>query len=239
MKAVILAGGKGTRLQSSVPNLPKPMAPIGEQPFLQVLLSDLVMRGITDITLSVGYRHNIIMDFFGNSFQGVPVHYVIESSPLGTGGALLKALSRYNSDELVFVFNGDTLIQLDLVAMYQTFTQSTADIGIALKAVSDASRYGCVALSPDSSQVLHFEEKGDSTAGYINAGVYLLRADFFSRFNFSQHFSLEEDCFREKLHDIRFFPFITKGYFIDIGIPDDFRRAQTELNAVLMHRVTP
>jgi len=93
MEAIILAGGLGTRLRSVVPDIPKPMAPIGARPFLEVLLSNLAAHGITGITLSVGYRHELIRDYFGDSFRGNPLKYSVEDSSLGTGGSIRKALS--------------------------------------------------------------------------------------------------------------------------------------------------
>ena len=233
MKAVILAGGLGTRLRSEVPELPKPLAPIRDKPFLAILLSNLVAHGITDITLSVGYRHELIREYFGNSYQNIPLHYIVEDSPLGTGGALSKALSIYKQDTPVFVINGDTYLDIDLLAMHQKYVMSNADVGMALLSVADASRYGSVELTDDKSEIIAFNEKGTKEPGLINAGIYLLQNTFFNRFNFPVVFSLERDCFTVKLHEISFMPYITDGYFIDIGVPDDYLRAQTELSDII------
>jgi D-glycero-alpha-D-manno-heptose 1-phosphate guanylyltransferase len=229
MKAILLAGGLGTRLRGMVPGLPKPMAPVGDKPFISILIANLVKWGITEITLSVGFQHEIISDYFGDSFHGIPLRYVVEETPLGTGGALKRALLDYLPDEPVFVFNGDTFIEIDLSAMYRAYSEgSDADVGIALREVPDTSRYGRVDLTADGN-VLNFEEKGVGGPGLINAGVYLLRGRFMNRFDLPKKFSIEYDFFVGKLSYIRFFPYITDGFFIDIGLPEEYKRAQMEL----------
>lgn len=233
MKAIILAGGLGTRLRSAVPNLPKPMAPVAGRPFLTFLVAHLVKQGVSEITLSVGYRQEAISNYFGDKYHDVPLRYVIEEFPLGTGGALSIALQNYTFEEPISVFNGDTFFNLDLPAMYKGYIESGAEVGIALKVVADVSRYGRVVLTNSGSGIHEFAEKGDSTPGLINGGVYLLRPGFFNRFDFPNKFSLEQDCFVANLHEIKFFPYITDGYFIDIGIPEDFERAQSEFKVLL------
>jgi len=230
MEAIILAGGLGTRLRSAVPDIPKPMAPIGDRPFLEILLSNLVAHDIKAVTLSVGYRHESIRDYFGDSFRNIPLEYSVEDSPLGTGGAVCKALSLYKPDTPVFIVNGDTFLDIDYSAMYQTYLESNADVGMALLSVAEASRYGRVELSDDKSEIVTFHERGKSGPGLINAGVYLLRKEFLAHFNFSPVFSLEKECFEDKLEVINFMPYIIDGYFIDIGIPEDYLRAQSELD---------
>jgi len=229
MEAIILAGGLGTRLRSAVPDIPKPMAPIGVRPFLEILLSNLVTHGITAVTLSVGYRHEVIRDYFGDSFRSIPLEYSVEDSPLGTGGAVCKALTLYKPDTPVFIINGDTFLDIDYSAMYQTYIESNADVGMALLSVAEASRYGRVELSGNKKKIIEFHEKGKNGPGLINAGAYLLRQTFLGRFDFPAVFSLEQECYEDKLARINFMPYITDGYFIDIGIPEDYQRAQSEL----------
>ena len=117
MKAVILAGGVGTRLRSVVSDVPKPMAIINKYPFLEILISNLALNGITEITLSVGYKHEVIQEYFGRVYKNININYVVEESPLGTGGALIKAMGLFNADEDVFVLNGDTFLDLDYMEM--------------------------------------------------------------------------------------------------------------------------
>jgi D-glycero-alpha-D-manno-heptose 1-phosphate guanylyltransferase len=231
VKAVILAGGYGTRLQPVVSDVPKPMAPMNDKPFLEILLTSVMRNGVTEVTLAVGHLHKAISDYFGNRFQGIPLRYAIENEPLGTGGAAWNAMSDFQDDEPVFIFNGDTLLELDLPGFMRGFERSHADVGIALKYVADASRYGRVVLDREKNRVKGFEEKGVSAPGFINAGVYLLRKRLFDRFGLSGKFSLEVDCFTERAADINFFPFFSDGYFIDIGIPEDYRKAVADLGA--------
>lgn len=228
MKAVILAGGLGTRLRAVVSDVPKPMAPVAGRPFLDILILNLRSKGVTEVVLSVGYQHEKILMYFGNNYKGVKISYVIEDSPLGTGGALIKALELFGHDEDVIVVNGDTFLDVDLNLMKQEYANSGADIGIALQLMGDTHRYGRVALD-ENNRVSGFEEKGVHQSGLINAGVYILRPSFFDQFDLPVKFSLENDCFVEHLTEIEFFPFIVDSYFIDIGVPEDYRRAQTEL----------
>lgn len=228
MKAIILAGGLGTRLRSVVSDVPKPMAPVAGRPFLEILIASLIRKGIDDIILSVGYQREKIIDYFGSAYKGVPVNYAVEEAPLGTGGALLNAFKKIDLDEDVFILNGDTFLDLDLPDMKQKYEASRADVGIALKKMEDCSRYGRVVLS-EEKRVIGFAEKGEKIKGVINAGVYILRPSFLGQFGFEDRFSLESDCFVRHADKIVFCPYIVDSYFIDIGVPEDYERAQTEL----------
>lgn len=228
MKAVVLAGGLGTRLRSVVSDVPKPMAPVAGRPFLEILISSLIRNGIDDVVLSVGYQHETIIDYFGSAYKGVAISYAIEETPLGTGGALANAARKIDSDEDIFVLNGDTFLDISLKDMKRKYEASQADVGIALKKMQNCSRYGRVVVAEESG-VIGFTEKGEKVEGVINAGVYLLRPSFLERFTFENKFSLETDCFVEYVDSIVFFPYIVDSYFIDIGVPEDYERAQTEL----------
>jgi D-glycero-alpha-D-manno-heptose 1-phosphate guanylyltransferase len=228
MKAIILAGGLGTRLRDVVPNLPKPMALINGYPFLEVLINNLVKSEITDVILSVGYKYEVILEYFGSEYKGTSIKYVIEESPLGTGGALIKAMELFNADEEVFVLNGDTFIDLDYMEMKKGYGYSKADVGIALKPMADTYRYGRVALN-EMNRISEFKEKGRHESGLINAGVYILRPSFFNAFDLPEKFSLENDCFVKYLDEINIYPYTVDGYFVDIGVPEDYKRAQIDL----------
>jgi D-glycero-alpha-D-manno-heptose 1-phosphate guanylyltransferase len=146
---------------------------------------------------------------------------------------LRRVFDAQENDDPIFVLNGDTFLQFSFTAMYSKFTTSGAEVGIALKEMPDVSRYGRVVLTEDGAGVETFEEKGIRSVGLINAGVYLLRPRFFNKFNFPTKYSLEVDCFMKKTAEINFSPHITQGYFIDIGIPDDLKRAQSEWKSLL------
>lgn len=230
MKAILLAGGMGTRLKSVVSSIPKPMAPIRGVPFLEILLKNLISQGINEITLSVGYRHEVITNYFGDSFHGLSINYAVEDEPLGTGGALRKAMQGKEGREPYFVFNADTFIEVDLSELHKHYMASGMDVGMVLKHMNDVSRYGRVTLDSEKKKIIKFEEKSGCKAGFVNMGIYILRPDIFEIFELPNSFSLEQDLFIKELQNISFFPWITEGYFIDIGVPEDYQRAQSELS---------
>ena len=233
MKAILLAGGKGTRLRSVITDMPKPMAPVAGLPFLEILLGQIIRQGIDEVILSVGYRHDVIINHFGSCFRGVPLKYVIEDQPLGTGGAIKLAFRHVADDSPYFIFNADTFVEVNLSAMYQRFQSSHIDVGMVLRRLDDVSRYGRVTLDKQETRVIRFEEKSGFEAGFVNMGVYLLRPSLLQRFDLPDVFSLENDLFIDKLSEIAICPWITDGYFIDIGIPDDYQRAQSEMRSFL------
>jgi len=226
MEAILLAGGRGTRLRSVVPDLPKPMATVAGRPFLSYLLDFIIDHGISRICFSTGYKAEAIEDYFGASLRGVAIVYAHEESPLGTGGAIRAALP-FTSAPDVFVLNGDTFAQVDLKAMFDQHKSRGDRLTIALTQVPDCARYGAVSFR--DGHVERFSEKGLSGAGYINAGVYLLRRDLFERFDLPDVFSFEQQVLMDHLGDLRPGVFLSSGYFLDIGIPEDYARAQQEL----------
>lgn len=226
MKAVILAGGFGTRLRERVPHLPKPMAPVAGRPFIAHLLDRLALAPIDSVTLSTGYQAQTIRDFIGNDWKGLAVEYAEESEPLGTGGALAYTC-RDHREAPWLVLNGDTLVDLDYRALLDWYLQAAEDLAMVVRPVADTARYGAVTM--DSDRVTGFIEKGGSGAGMINAGVYFLRPVLFERYGLTGTFSLENDLLVPyvALRPPRAFRF--EGRFIDIGVPDDYERAQALL----------
>lgn len=227
MWAVILVGGFGTRLQEILPNVPKPMAPINGKPFLAYLLAFLRSQGVTDVVFSVHYLREQIQDYFKAQYEGMTLHYAIEEQALGTGGAILNALSVLPPDKPFFVLNGDTFVKLNYQAFYHQHQNNAASLTIALRSIEDCSRYGKVLTQ--GNEIIAFKEKDEKGPGFINAGVYLINPDLFSQFNLPLQFSFEKDFmlpFATKLKPQAFF---VNDYFIDIGIPDDYLRAQVEL----------
>ena len=146
-EAIILAGGFGTRL-ASVVDVPKPMAPINDIPFLEYLLNYLSKYNITKVHLALGYKHEVISTYFGATFKAIKLNYVIEDTPLGTGGAIKKALIHVES-EAVFIINGDTFFDVDLLEMGHYFDQKEASVMLALKPMQNFDRYGVVELNEE------------------------------------------------------------------------------------------
>jgi len=230
MEAVILAGGLGTRLREKVLNLPKPMAMVAGRPFLAYVLDRLIFTGLNSITLSVGYKADVIIKYFGNRYRNAVIYYIVEHEPLGTGGAMAFAL-RGKGKESVLVLNGDTFVNLDYGKLIHWYEQKPAKVAMVLREMPDTGRYGSVVVSGD--RVSGFVEKGMAGSGLINAGVYILQPEIFTSFGLSGKFSFETDLLQPHCHELSPRAFLTSAYFIDIGLPDDYERAQYELPAIL------
>jgi D-glycero-alpha-D-manno-heptose 1-phosphate guanylyltransferase len=229
--AIILAGGFGTRLQSVVKDLPKPMADISGRPFLEYLFQELSQQGIEKVVLSVGYKWETIRNYFGDRFQNISIQYAIEDQPLGTGGAILKAVLSSDEQEF-FVFNGDTFFNIDLAQFHVQHVQAGSSLSIAMKRMLNFDRYGVV-RTDSSNRVLSFEEKRFYEEGNINAGVYLLSRKLFDQLSVPAKFSFEKDLMEKYCAVMKFYGFPFEDYFIDIGIPEDYARAQKELPSLL------
>jgi len=226
MQAVVLVGGLGTRLRPVVSDVPKPMAPIRGRPFLAYLLDSLERQGITEAILAVGYLRDVLMECFGEKHGDLRLRYSVEESPLGTGGAVAQAF-RAVRQWPAFVVNGDTFLELDFQAMRQAHEAAGAGMSMALAPVADAARYGRAVV--EDGRVVDFEAAGRAGPGLINAGVYLFSADLLAAAGLPASFSLEKDFLQPNLSEIRPLAFDRTGYFIDIGVPEDYQRAQREL----------
>ncbi len=225
-EAIILAGGLGTRLKSKVSELPKSMALINGLPFLEYQLDFLSQYNIQRVCLAVGYLSNNITDYFGDHYKGIDLVYSIEKKPLGTGGAISKALSLTNTEE-VLILNGDTMFQVDLLEFYSNHQESKADLSIALKPMSNFERYGVVKLNP-LKRVVGFEEKQFQAEGNINGGVYILNKKSLSPYSTAETYSFEKKFLEIKFNELYFNGFISNNYFIDIGVPVDYDKAQED-----------
>ena len=226
MEAIILAGGKGTRLRSVVSDIPKPMAPIGGKPFLSYILKYLKRWGISHIILSVGYKYEAIKDYFGDNYDGINISYCIEEYPLGTGGAIKKALSMANEDN-VFIINGDTYFDADMNDLFDYHIKKKSDLTIAIKPIEKCERYGSVLV--EDGRITGFTEKEYREKAFINAGVYIIKKSLLDNFILDEKFSIEDDFFSRYYKELNFFAQIQDKYFIDIGIPEDYEQAQKEL----------
>ncbi|MEO6169105.1 MAG: nucleotidyltransferase family protein [Chitinophagales bacterium] len=225
--AIILAGGFGTRLQSVVKDHPKPMADINGKPFLQHLLDFLILQGINTCILSVGYKWETIQEYFGSSYRSINLSYVVEETPLGTGGAILNAVQSCEEEEL-FVFNGDTFFAIDLALFYHEHSQQTSLLSLALKSMTNFDRYGVV-VTDGAGRVNSFEEKKFYSTGNINGGIYLLNRTLFDQLQLPEKFSFEKEVMEKYYATIPFQGVVFDDYFIDIGIPEDYERAKNEL----------
>jgi D-glycero-alpha-D-manno-heptose 1-phosphate guanylyltransferase len=223
MEAIVLVGGFGTRLRSVVGDRPKPMALLGERPFLAYLLDRLAAAGFTRVILGVGYLAEQIIDYFGNLYGGVEIVYSLETEPLGTGGALRLAFGSVVGDE-VFALNGDTMCDVNYAEMAATARRTGTNIVIAVKYLEDTKRYGTVVVQGEHADC--FQEKNpDGPPGFINVGTYLIRRPAFLLFEREGAFSLEHDLLSPRIVELHPAVFPVNGYFIDIGVPEDYQRA--------------
>ena len=221
MQAIILAGGFGTRLQSVVSDVPKPMAPINGKPFLEYMLDELNNYGFNKVVLGVGYKKESIIEYFHNKYKNIELVYSIEDEPLGTGGCIKKALD-YIDDDYAFILNGDTMFKIDFLNMAKMNSLS-----IACKKMYKFDRYGEVIINKDGI-ITSFNEKKYREEGYINGGIYYLPKNIFKKYNLDKKFSMEKDFFEKYINELNIKAFLSEDYFIDIGIPEDYNKAQTD-----------
>jgi len=224
MEAIVLAGGMGTRLQSIVSDVPKCMAPVAGKPFLYYLLTTLELAGFRHIILALGYKNEVVETWLADYKTSLNITSIIEETPLGTGGAVKLALQQATQNS-VFVFNGDSFLGLDYQAMLQCYVEKKALAAIALKSMFHFDRYGKVDID-NNSCIVRFGEKQYCDAGLINGGVYVLNRNALKKY--PDKFSLEKDFFEPEVSKGKLIGFPTDGYFIDIGIPEDYRRAQND-----------
>jgi len=227
LQVLILAGGEGTRLKSVVKDIPKPLADIDGKPFVEYIFDYLIRYGVKSIILSVGYKHQAIIDKFGNRCKDLEIEYCIEDEPLGTGGALIKALPLIKEDNLL-VINGDTFFDVDLRELEKFHLDKKADLTLSLKQMHNFDRYGRVFVD-ENFKITGFEEKTFCSSGLINGGVSLIRVDTLGKINLGEKFSFEKDFLENHYNDFNFYGLPQDEYFIDIGIPQDYERAENEL----------
>ena len=223
-EAIILAGGLGTRLRDAVPDLPKCMAPVAGNPFLFYVINYFQSQGIEKFIFALGYRSEIILNYLNDQFATLNFETTIEQEPLGTGGAILLACSKTNSEN-VLVANGDTIFKTNINKLAAIHYENSADATLALKPMIDFDRYGIVETD-EKKAITKFKEKQLCKQGNINAGIYILNVKSFLENNWPVKFSFEKDFL--ETNKFRLYSSVQDEYFIDIGIPEDYNRAQTE-----------
>jgi D-glycero-alpha-D-manno-heptose 1-phosphate guanylyltransferase len=226
-EAIILAGGLGTRLRDVLPDLPKCMAPVSGRPFISYVIDYLRMQGVERIIISLGYKADAVQDYLQLAYPTLPYTPVIEQEPLGTGGAIQLAL-REAGTENVLVANGDTLFRVQVKQLFALHQENNAECSLALKPMTDFDRYGAVELNKQG-QIISFREKQFFESGLINGGLYLLNKEKFLQRALPQQFSFENDYLQKFYQERQFYGCVQDGYFIDIGIPADYQKAQEDL----------
>jgi NDP-sugar pyrophosphorylase family protein len=224
--AVLLVGGQGTRLRRVISSTPKPLAPVGGESFLALLVRQLRSQGIARLVMCTGYMSEQIEKEFGDGQQwDIKVEYSRESKPLGTAGALKQAESLLRDSKAFVVMNGDSFLELDFRELLRFHCERNGIASLAVVRVPDAARYGTV-FAEDTGRIARFVEKtGVNVAGLINAGVYVFDQDIFKHIPDGPA-SLENDVF-PKILSCGAYAFEVQGMFVDIGTPEDYARAQT------------
>ena len=227
-EAIILAGGLGTRLRTAVPDLPKCMAPVGGRPFIGYITDYYRRAGIERFIFALGYKSAAFEEFFEREFSHGGYDISLEATPLGTGGAIRQACT-LAAESSVLILNGDTFFGIDLPTLTEFHATHAADCSLCLKPMQDFDRFGVVELDADA-RVRQFREKQAYRSGLINGGVYALNREHFLQEELPPVFSFEKDYLEKKLETRRIFGLQQDGYFIDIGIPEDYARVQTAIN---------
>ncbi len=223
--AIILAGGLGTRLRGTVPNLPKPMAPIRDRPFLEHQMDYWIKQGINRFILSVGYLKELIIEHFGNTYKGIPIEYAIENEPLGTGGGLL--LAEKGLTEPFLVLNGDTFIEVDLDNLYEFHLERKSEWTFSLFRTSQFERYMGMDVSPNG-EILSLKSESNKSSSLANGGVYLIEPSVLGSLAFKagDKASLEDELLPNFISNGGvLYGKECKGKFIDIGVPEDYYQA--------------
>ena len=228
-EAIILAGGLGTRLRDAVPELPKCMAPVGGQPFIRYVTDYFKRSGIEHFIFALGYKSDYFEEFFKESFPNHGYSVSLEQEPLGTGGAIRQACTLARTGTAL-ILNGDTFFRIDLAALSDFHTEKDADCSLCLKPMKDFDRFGVVELN-ENQRVMDFREKQHYASGLINGGVYALNTGRFLNEGLPEKFSFEKDYLEKGNHSL--YGIMQDNYFIDIGIPEDYRRVQQEINQLL------
>jgi D-glycero-alpha-D-manno-heptose 1-phosphate guanylyltransferase len=225
-EAVILAGGLGTRLRTVVNELPKVMAPVNGKPFLHYIIRHLGNKGITRIVLSTGYLREPIIQWCENRYTGIQISFAVEEEPLGTGGGIANALQKCEHRD-VLVLNGDTFFDSDFDSLIRVYESNVAECVLSLKAMKDFDRYGTVETD-NNNLITGFNEKRYCSEGLINAGVYLINRNRFLERQWPLKFSFEKDYLEAVVSEGVLYGSTSPGYFIDIGIPEDYFRCQED-----------
>ncbi|MCD6427464.1 MAG: nucleotidyltransferase family protein [Caldisericaceae bacterium] len=227
VQAVILAGGLGTRVRNITEDkIPKVMLPINGKPFLLYILDYLKTQNIKNVVLCVGFKKEIIKDYFRDGRKyGLNLFYSEEKTPLGTAGALKNA-ERFISSDRFLLLNGDTLFKINLDELLRFHNSKKAKISVALKYLQNTQRYGRVEINSDNA-IIQFIEKGIRKQGIINGGLYLMERDVLSLIEKFPS-SLEKDVL-PMLINKGLYGKVFDEYFIDIGVPEDYERAKREL----------
>ncbi len=229
-EVIILAGGFGTRLKSVVNDKPKCLAEVNEKPFISYLIDSLLNFNYNKFIFSLGYLKDNVIEYIQINYPNLNVVFSVEDKPLLTGGAIRLALDYVESDS-VLILNADTYLGVDLDCLYHYHNKKISDITIALKPMHDFDRYGSVKFD-NQNKIYSFDEKTHKDFGYINCGYIYLRKEILLKYLINTPFSFEKDFIKENMNQICINAFIDDSYFIDIGIPEDYLKANIDFKKI-------
>lgn len=227
MEAIILAGGLGTRLRSVVSDKPKVLSSVAGKPFLSYLIDFFSEQGINHFIFSIGFLGEQIEEFLNHYYINLNYSISKEESPLGTGGAIKQSLN-YCKEENILIANGDTFFKVDIPTLFAQHISRDAECTLALKQMHNFDRYGTVELNDDGVSIKSFEEKSFRAVGLINGGVCMLKKQSFFQQEQPEVFSFEKDFLEPNIARLKMEGFISEEYFIDIGVPLDYQKAQMD-----------
>ena len=222
MDVIVLLLVFGTRLKDVTNGKPKTMVDVNGKPFLCYLLDEFIKYDVKNVVLAVGYKKEYIEKYFEKGYKNINITFSEEDEPLGTGGAIKKALG-YSKEDDVIVMNGDVYSNVNFKELMNNHKNSKKDITLALKYMENFDRYGAVEFN-EQKIITKFEEKQPKEKGYINVGVYVMKKDIFKNINVGNVFSIEKDFFSKYVEEGNFNAYLYDGNFIDIGIPSDYEK---------------
>ena len=226
MDSIILAGGYGTRLKSEIEDIPKPLAPINKIPFLDYLFDFLINNDIKVVILSVFYKYELIQKKYNKKYKSIKISYSIDKSKYGTGGAIKKASTMANTENILII-NGDTYFDIKISDLCKEHYRRNNHITMALKPMENFDRYGYVERDVNG-RIISFSEKKFCKKGFIDGGIYLIKKSIFSDSLFGESFSFNNFMIKN-MDTLKIGSKVFDNFFIDIGTPEDFQRAQTTL----------
>jgi len=219
-------------LEHLVPDMPKSMAPINGKPFLQYQLDYLDKWTMKRVVLAVGFRQEMIMEHFGNHYKSLELVYATEEEPLDTGGAVVNALQHIDGPA-AFIFNGDTYFDINLKRVNDFRWIKETEVVMVLHFEDDTSRFGKVEFDSNGRITGFYEKAENQGEGYINGGAYLVNKEFLLNVGFPKRFSLEKDFFQKYYQAEEFYAMRCFSYFRDIGVPEDYLKAQDEFKRLI------
>jgi len=229
--AILLVGGKGSRLMPLTTNTPKPMLEVAGVPFTEHQIRKAAQAGISEIVLATSYKAELFEPYFGNGEKfGIRIKYAVENKALGTGGGIRNAAKFLDSCDQVIIFNGDVLSAHDLRAQLKFHEDNNADVTLYLTEVADARAYGCVEITPDNRVQSFLEKMENPISNLINAGCYIFKSSVIEQIPSDQVVSIERESFPALLSaGAKVYGYIDNSYWLDIGTPSALVKASADL----------